>query len=174
MAVMMSTLLVDRRDDRTALITVNPAGRHHATLGFLHDLPAALAALDEDPQIRACVISDADGALAADDDIDAFHRPIDSLTHRRQARLALGALRALERADTVTVAAIDGLVSGAATEVVLACTHTLASTSAAFGFAREEIDAEEALRIGIVQRVVAPEELIDQALAVARRTVAGP
>jgi 2-(1,2-epoxy-1,2-dihydrophenyl)acetyl-CoA isomerase len=47
---------------------------------------------------------------------------------------------------------------------MLACDHVVASTRACFG---DEIDAEEALRSGLVHRVVAPEQLIDEALAMA-------
>src|SRR5579884_4173555 len=60
MAVAMSMLLVDRRDDDTALITINRAGQ-----AFLRDLPATIAALDEDPGVHACVIPGLDEAFSA-------------------------------------------------------------------------------------------------------------
>jgi enoyl-CoA hydratase/carnithine racemase len=66
----------------------------------------------------------------------------------------------------VTIAAVSGAALGDAAELMLSCNVLVASTRALFG---EGVDAEQALRLGLVQRVVAPEDLIDEALAMAGR-----
>lgn len=161
MAIAMNTLLADRREDGTALITINspdkPGTMNHA---FLHHLPRTLAALDEDPEIRACVITGAEGTVWDGGELEEAETP----SRRRQARLARAALRALQRSRTVTIGVVSGLTLGIAEELMLACDVLVASTRASFG---EEIGAEEALRAGLVQRVVAPEDLMDEALSMA-------
>ncbi len=49
-----------------------------------------------------------------------------------------------------------------------------AARAAEMAFTGEAVDAQEALRIGLVSRVVAPESLLDEALALAGRIAANP
>lgn len=155
MAIAMNTLLTERREDGTALITIRPP-----ETAFLHHLPATLAALDKDPEIQVFVIACAEAAFSVGDDT----ADVDTPSGRRQARRLLAARRAVERSQTVTIGAVSGSALGGAGALMLACDHVVASTRACFG---DEIDAEEALRSGLVHRVVAPEQLIDEALAMA-------
>lgn len=201
----MTTLLVDRREDGTALVTINrPDKRNAMNHAFFHDLPAVLADLDEDPDIHACVITGAGEAFSAGGDIADFDRLTDVPSYRRQVRLALGAFQSLERCETITIAAVNGLAFGGGTELTLACDLALAASDARFAFREvsvglmpgyglvrgpetvgrgwtrwlaltgEEVDAEQALRIGLVHRVVPPERLVEESLAVAARIAANP
>lgn len=201
----MTTLLVDRRDDGTALITINrPDKRNAMNHAFFHDLPAVLSDLDDDPEIHACVITGAGEAFSAGGDIADFDRLTDVPSYRRQVRLALRAFASLERCQTITIAAVNGLAFGGGTELTLACDLALAATGARFAFREvsvglmpgyglvrgpetvgrawtrwlaltgEEIEAEQALKIGLVHRVVAPERLVEESLAVAGRIAANP
>lgn len=201
----MTTLLVDRRDDGTALITINrPQKRNAMNHAFFHELPSALAQLDADPGINACVITGAGDAFSAGGDIADFDRLTDVPSYRRQVRLALGAFQSLERCELVTIAAVNGLAFGGGTELTLASDLALASPEARFSFREvsvglmpgyglvrgpetigrawtrwlaltgEDIDGEQALQIGLVQRVVPAEHLVAESLAVAARIAANP
>lgn len=201
----MTTLLVDRRDDGTALVTINrPEKRNAMNHAFFHDLPVLLAELDDDPEVHACVITGAGEAFSAGGDIADFNRLTDVPSYRRQVRLALGAFQSLERCETITIAAVNGLAFGGGTELTLACDLALAASDARFAFREvsvglmpgyglvrgpetvgrawtrwlaltgEEIDAEQALGIGLVHRVVPPDRLVEEALAVAGRIAANP
>ena len=200
-----TTLRVDRRDDGTALITINrPEKRNAMNQAFFHDLPAVLAQLDADPDIQACVITGAGEAFSAGGDIADFDGLTDVPSYRRQVRLALSAFQSLERCETITIAAVNGFAFGGGTELALACDLALASPEAQFAFREvsvglmpgyglvrgpetigrawtrwlaltgEDIDAEQALGIGLVQRIVPSAHLVEQALAVAARIAANP
>ena len=163
MAIAMNSLLAERREDSTALITITPPGKPSAlNHAFLHRLPATLAALDADPEVEVCVIAGGEDAFSAGGEATV----VDTPSRRRQARLALAARRALEYSQTVTIAAVSGAALGGAAELMLSCNVLVASTRALFG---EGVDAEQALRLGLVHRVVEPEDLIDEALAMAGR-----
>ncbi len=199
----MTTLLVDRQEDGTALITINrPEKRNAMNHAFFHDLPAVLADLDEDPDIHACVITGAGEAFSSGGDIADFDRLTDVPSYRRQVRLALGAFQSLERCETITIAAVNGLAFGGGTELTLACDLALAASDARFAFREvsvglmpgyglvrgpetvgrawtrwlaltgEEIDAGQAQQIGLVHRVVPSERLVEESLALAGRIAA--
>ncbi len=198
MAIALNTLLVEQREDGTALITIHRPGKRDPTNhAFFHDLPATLAALDACPGIHACVITGVDDAFSDGGGLADCERLANSLTRRRQFRLTVGAFHALERCETVTIGAVNGVASSGGTELTLACDLAIASTRARFAFdeatlalmpgsgrarwsrpsghaqarwlalSGEDIDAEQALKMGLVQWVVPPEDLLQAALTLA-------
>lgn len=199
----METLRIDRRGDGTAVLTMDRPDKLNAmSQAFFSELPQAMRAVDEDPEVRVCVLTGAGRAFSAGGDIADFHALQGIDDYRRQVKMALEGFLSIERAETVMIAAVNGLAFGGGTEIALACDVAFASPAARFAFKEitlglmpgyglvrgpevmgrawthwmtlsgDAIDAEQALRIGLVQQV--SENLLDDALALAARMAQHP
>jgi len=205
MAAPFETLGIERRGDGTALVTIRRPDKLNAmNRAFFRELPALMAELDEDPEVAVCVITGEGRAFSAGGDIADFDALASTEDCRRQVRSALDAFMAVETAETVVVAAVNGIAYGGGTELTLCCDIALASDRARFAFREitlglmpgygvvrapdvigrawthwltltgDVIDADRALTIGLVQRVTAPEALVEDALGVAARIAQHP
>lgn len=179
-----------------------PEKRNAMTPGFFRDLPRVLAELDDDPDVAVCVLTGAGEAFSAGGDIAAFAELHDVRAYRRRLRLVYDAFHAVERAEVPVVGAINGIAYGGGTELTLACDLVVAARRARFAFREptvglmpgygivrgpqvigpawtrwlaltaDPVDADTALQIGLVQRVVDDDRVVDEAVAVARRIAA--
>jgi enoyl-CoA hydratase len=197
------TLGVERRGDGTALITMRrPEKLNAMNRAFFRELPQLMHELDADPQTKVCVITGEGRAFSAGGDIADFDA-LESIDDcRRQVRSALDAFLAVERSETVAIAAVNGIAYGGGTELTLCCDIALASIEARFAFKEvtlglmpgyglvrapevigranthwltltgDTIDANKALDIGLVQQV--SENVVDEALTLAARIAAHP
>jgi enoyl-CoA hydratase len=201
----MDSFSIDRRGDGTALVTIDRPDKLNAmNHAFFRELPQVMATLDEDPDVKVCVLTGAGKAFSAGGDIEDFHRLRGIADYRHQVKLALEGFLAVERSETVAIAAVNGLAFGGGTEITLACDVAFASQSARFSFKEitlglmpgyglvrgpevmgrawthwmalsgDEVDADRALQIGLVQHVSAPGRVVDDALALAARMAAHP
>jgi enoyl-CoA hydratase len=201
----METLEIDRRGDGTALVTFNRPDKLNAmNHAFFRELPEVMRTFDEDPDVRVCVLTGAGKAFSAGGDISDFHALTGIADYRRQVKMALECFLAIERSETVAIAAVNGLAFGGGTEITLACDVAFASERARFAFKEitlglmpgyglvrgpevmgrawthwltlsgDEVDAAQALSIGLVQHVSPAETLVDDALALAARMAAHP
>jgi enoyl-CoA hydratase/carnithine racemase len=168
------------------------------------DLYEALAAADEDPEVRALVLRGRGRAFSSGGDLTEFGTAPSPLTARavRWRRDVWGRLLALR---AVTIAAVHGFAVGSGMEMALLCDLCVASDDAHFalpetglgaipgvggtqtvarraGLGRgldvvltgRGLDARQALAAGLVNRVVPRARLEAAALALARRAAASP
>lgn len=199
------TLKVERPADGVALVTIDrPEKRNAMNWAFFRELPALLDDFDDDPDVRACVLTGAGVAFSAGGDIENFDQLDGIAAYRRQDRLVLRAFNRLEQAETPVIAAVNGLAFGGGTEIALASDIVVASDRATFAFREvtlglmpgfgvlrgpdvigrpwtrwmaltgEAIDAAHAERIGLVQEVVPHDRLLARSVALARRIADQP
>ncbi|HJX62131.1 MAG TPA: enoyl-CoA hydratase-related protein, partial [Dehalococcoidia bacterium] len=159
-----------------------------------------------DEEVRALVITGRGRAFSAGTDLVAASADPNppAPTRRERQRALFGSSAKLIAWPIPTIAAVNGVVAGAALSLCLACDMRIASEAARFsaiwsrrgmladyggtyllprivGMAKglelmytgDIIDAQEALRIGLASRVVAPDELMPTALALAERLAQG-
>jgi enoyl-CoA hydratase/carnithine racemase len=164
---------------------------------FFYELSAVFDDLDGDDDVGAAVLTGAGRAFSAGGDIEMFESLTDTQAYRRQVKLVLKAFNDVEMADVPVIGAINGIAFGGGTELTLACDLAIASERARFAFKEvtvglmpsygvlrgpdviglratrylaltgRDIDAHRAREIGLVDEVVAHDDLLDEAIALA-------
>ncbi|MFQ5827019.1 MAG: enoyl-CoA hydratase/isomerase family protein [Dehalococcoidia bacterium] len=162
----------------------------------------ALEEAEADPKVRVLILTGAgDRAFCAGDDISIFEG-LSAGRARTFIKEVMPLMLGLERLDKPVIAAVNGYALGGGFEVALACDITIASENASFGLPEarvgiypvfaslrlpqvmgakrakkflltgETIDAFEAERMGLVNRVVPLSQLLDAAREEARKIMA--
>ncbi|MFM2076996.1 MAG: hypothetical protein RJA49_886 [Actinomycetota bacterium] len=193
-------VLVDRRDDGVAVVTLNNPKVNALSQALLAELRAAAQELAADPP-GAVVITGGDRIFAAGADISEFGGPNEARAIAEGFHRALDAVAAVPR---FVIAAVSGYALGGGCELTLACDYRIAAERAVFGQpevllgiipggggtqrlsravgasrAKElmvtgrQVKAEEALRIGLVDEVVPTDELHERAFALATEVAKG-
>jgi enoyl-CoA hydratase/carnithine racemase len=194
------TLKASTDDDGIAILQLDrPDKRNALSVRLRDELTATLSAWHDDDAVRVAVLTGVGPAFSAGFDLSEFQQPELS----RQIRHSSARYhRAVWGFPKPIVAAVNGPALGGGFDLALLCDLRIASSSAAFGhpeikfgapplftplrwivgdgLARDlcltgrRIDADEALRIGLVSRVVGSDALLDEALAVARQIAEAP
>lgn len=195
-AGMASDEVLLERSGAVATITLNrPARMNAVTLSLLGSLLRTLEALDEQPDVRAIVLTGAGRAFSAGADLQ---EPVDSdVDMLRQYGNPL--ILALSRMCTPVIAAVNGVAAGVGVSIALACDLCVASESASFevpfvklglvpdggitwwlprliGSTRagrmlllgRPLEARDALACGLVNEVVPADRTLSRALELAR------
>ena len=193
-------VLVERRDDGVAIVTLNNPKVNALSQALLAELYEAAADLTEHPP-GAVVVTGGERLFAAGADISEFGGPEEAAAITAGFHRALDAVAAIPR---FVVAAVSGYALGGGCELALACDYRIASERAVFGQpevllgvipggggtqrlprvvgrsrAKEmmvtgrQVKAQEALRIGLADEVVAPEALHERALELAAALASG-
>lgn len=197
---MADLVLLERRGDGVALVTLNNPKVNALSQAVLDDLRAIAADLAADPP-GAVVITGGERIFAAGADIGEFGGPAEAELIGLGFHTALDAVAAIPR---FVIAAVSGYALGGGCELTLACDYRVASERAVFGqpeillgiipggggtqrLARlvgagrakemlvtgRQVKADEALRLGLADEVVAPELLHERALSLAAEVARG-
>jgi len=191
------TVLVERRA-RVGVVTLNrPAKLNALNRQLIDELEQAMRSLEDDDDIGAIVITGAgERAFSAGGDMAEQIADAESGRPSRQASTA-GIVRECRKP---TLAAIRGYCFGGGALLAISCDIRIAATDArikfpgaTYGrapggavlprivgdakakellFTGDEVQAAEALRIGLVNQVVAVDELLDYTVAMAERIAA--
>ncbi|HXG42523.1 MAG TPA: enoyl-CoA hydratase/isomerase family protein [Dehalococcoidia bacterium] len=195
---MQSQELLVEREGAVALLRLNRPDKHNA-LGrrLSEDLCAALEALEADDGVKAVVITGA-GERAFCAGADMAEQMADPDMPQATGR----ALARVLRFPKPTIAAVNGYAYGGGALLAINCDLRLASPNARFRFvgvsyglvvgaaqlprivglprAKElvftarVVEADEALRLGLVDRLVPQDKLLEEALALAQQIAAHP
>ncbi|HQZ34947.1 MAG TPA: enoyl-CoA hydratase-related protein [Ilumatobacteraceae bacterium] len=193
-------VLVERRDDGVAVVTLNNPKVNALSQALLSELYDVATDLTANPP-GAVVVTGGARLLAAGADISEFGGPAEGRAIGEGFHRALDAVAAIPR---FVIAAVSGYALGGGCELALACDYRIAGERAVFGqpevllgiipggggtqrLARavgasrakelmvtgRQVKADEALRIGLVDEVVAGDDLMGRALALAAEVAKG-
>ncbi len=196
------------KEDGVAILTLNRPETHNAmNQTMFMELGVAAKELQNDPEVRAVVMTGAGKSFSSGLDLGSFAglMQLSALQIHSFLKEVQGTYLAYEMMDKPVIAAVNGLAFGGAMEIMLACDIRIASEDAKFnlmeikfgiipdlgackrlarlvgnGYAKEliltgdTIDAAEAYRIGMVEHVYPKEQVLPEALKLARRLAEGP
>jgi enoyl-CoA hydratase len=199
-AVSPDRVLYERRGP-VAVLTLNRPDKLNAIdAAMVEALGTALDRAEAEPSVRAIVLCGAGRAFSAGFDLDMGEgEGIDFL--RTELRRDLDVIMRFWESPKPTVAAAHTYCLGSAMEMAVACDVTVAAEGCRFGAPEvrfgsgivalilpwvigpkaakellltgdDRVSAERALALGLVNRVVPPERLVDEALAIARSIAA--
>jgi 3-hydroxypropionyl-coenzyme A dehydratase len=193
-------LEVEVADDGIATLTLNRPDKRNALSIALRDaIGSTLRDWHDDPAVRVVVVTGAPPAFSAGFDLGEFGDPALARTIRHSSARYH---RTVWSFPKPTIAAVNGAALGGGFDLAALCDLRIASAEATFGHpeikfgapplftplrwlvgdgvARDlcltgrRIEAEEALRIGLVSRVVPGDRLSQEALEIARQIAEAP
>ena len=187
------------RDGALATLTLNrPEKMNSLSDQLLADFRAAIDACEHDDSVRAMIITGAGKAFSAGFDISPREKPRTSVQDwRDHAKDGNATWLRIWRSRLPVVAAVNGYCLGGGCDLSMTCDYTVAADSAEFGepeiefcsappflimpwvlgmkhakellLLGERVDAAQAMRMGLVNRVVPHGRLMEEARRVALR-----
>ncbi|HEX5264694.1 MAG TPA: enoyl-CoA hydratase-related protein [Phenylobacterium sp.] len=207
------TITLERRD-HVAILTLNRPDRLNAiNRAMMGELPAAVAQLKADDEVRALVVTGAGKGFCAGADLMGAGQavagdapPLQSQFDRMDEMSWVGRWATMWSSfDKPVIGAINGVAAGAGMSTALGCDVRIGSDAARFKsvfierslspdsglsfflprivgyaaaadiiFTSRAVDAEEALKLGLLNRLVPAAELLDAAVAYANEMTRWP
>ena len=177
----------------------NPQKMNILDFDVYHGLFSAFKSIEEDDHVGVAILTgEGDKAFVCGQDISTFQAS-DLREAKKFVRFCLKMFTELESLSKPIIAAVNGLALGGGTEILLACDIVVASEKARFGLPEsgvgvapiwgiirlanvvgshkakelmmtgDIISAEEALRIGLVNKVVPHEKVLEVAEEIAQK-----
>jgi enoyl-CoA hydratase len=195
-------MILTERRDKVALITLNrPDKRNALSIALRNEIDDCLDGLAQDDAVSVVVVTGAGPVFCAGFDRNEFF--VREPEHLKALMESTDTFHLrLMNFPKPLVAAINGSAMGGGLDLAVLCDVRLAAEGVVFahpeikfgaptlygplaetiggGLARDlcltgrRIDAQEALRIGLVSNVVPPDRLLDEAVAVANSIAEGP
>ena len=195
--------VIVEKDGAVSVVTLNrPQALNALSYGLVKDLSLAMQELDQDPEVRAIVVTGGEKIFAAGADIKemADRGPFDE---RIQERLAYR--DKINKITKPVIAAVSGFALGGGCELAMSCDIIIAAENARFGqpevnlgiipgsggtqrlthvlgkhramelvLTGDMLSATDAERLGLVNRVVPAELVLEEAKNVAKKIAAKP
>src|SRR6266478_10125523 len=197
----MPTVLIEKRTPQITVLTLNrPERRNALTIELLAELISAIHVASEEPQVRILILRGAGVAFCTGLDLK---EAADQTKAHATAEMVANTLITISQTHVVTVAAVHGAAAAGGAGIMSACDFVVAAARTKIGYPEvrrglvaglvmtflrrqigernvrelllgsELIDAERAREIGLVNRVVAQDDLMSEALNFAESVLQG-
>ncbi len=197
----MPVVLIEKQSPQITVITLNrPERRNALTVELLTELCAAIKVASDEPQTRVVILRGAGAAFCTGLDLK---EAADQTKAHATAEMVANTLIAISQTHLVTIAAVHGAAVAGGAGIMSACDFVVAAERTKIGYPEvrrglvaglvmtflrrqvgernmrelllgsELIDAERAKEIGLVNRVVARNDLMTEALKFADSVLQG-
>src|SRR5215471_6010842 len=197
----MPFVLIEKKSPQTTVVTLNrPERRNALTLELLTELCSAVNVVSEQPQQRVLILRGAGAAFCTGLDLK---EAADTTEAHATAEMVANTLISISQTRLVTIAAIHGAAVAGGAGIMSACDFVVAAERTKIGypevrrglvaglvmtflrrqiserdlrellFSAELIDAVRAKEIGLVNRVVAPDDVMSEAKRFATSVLQG-
>lgn len=197
----MPVVLIEKQTPQITVVTLNrPERRNSLTIQLLNELIAAVKVASDQPQERVLILRGAGDAFCTGLDLKAA---ADQSKAHATAEMVAKTLVTLAETRLVTIAAVHGAAVAGGAGIMSACDYVVAAEKTKIGYPEvrrglvaglvmtflrrqvrernlrelvlggELIDAERALEIGLVNRVVARDEVMNEAQKFAQSVLQG-
>jgi methylglutaconyl-CoA hydratase len=197
----MAVVLTEKQTPQITLVTLNrPQRRNALTVELLTELCAAIRAASAEPQARVLVLRGSGAAFCTGLDLK---EAADQSKAHATAEMVANTLVAISETRLVTIAAVHGAAVAGGAGIMSACDFVVAAQGTKIGypevrrglvaglvmtflrrqvgernmrellFGSELIDAEHAKQIGLVNRVVPPDDVMTEARDFAEAVLQG-
>jgi methylglutaconyl-CoA hydratase len=197
----MPVVLIEKQAPQITVVTLNrPERRNALTLELLTELQAAVKVVSDQPQERVLILRGAGAAFCTGLDLKAA---ADHTKAHATAEMVANTLIAISQTHLITIAAVHGAAVAGGAGIMSACDFVVAAKGTKIGypevrrglvaglvmtflrrqvgernmrellFGSELIDAERAKEIGLVNRVVARDDVMSEAQKFAESVLQG-